>query len=142
MSFFSPSPDDVSCKYPSIWGKVISGRSRAAPYRSKNEQTTAKLGLRPGGRPAGAPGAAIFLPGLQYRVRLKPGRTEGLPTSHRYGRSVITRSRCGSLQLPLNASCVNRFGGKVLWLHTNSTNKNDNNNNPARTAAVNKPSDF
>ncbi len=55
-----PLPVVVSRRYLSICGKVISGRSSAAPYRSRNEQTSAKLGQSAGPELLTNTGAAIF----------------------------------------------------------------------------------
>ena len=59
-------PVVVSRRYLSICGKVISGRSSVAPYRSRNEQTSAKLGQSAGPELLTTTGAAIF-PGGEKR---------------------------------------------------------------------------
>lgn len=63
------SPVVVSRRYLSISGKVISGRSRAAPYRSKNEQTSAKLGQSAGPELRTTTEAAIFPGGEKQEGR-------------------------------------------------------------------------
>lgn len=69
------SPVVVSRRYLSICGKVISGRSSAAPYRSRNEQTSAKLGQSGGPELLNTAGAAIFPGGEKQegRARLAAG---------------------------------------------------------------------
>ena len=65
------SPVLVSRRYLSICGKVISGRSSAAPYRSKNEQTSAKLGQSAGPELLTTTGAAIFPGGEKQEGRAR-----------------------------------------------------------------------
>lgn len=65
------SPVVVSRRYLSICGKVISGRSSAAPYRSKNEQTSAKLGQSAGPELLITIGAAIFPGGENQEGRAR-----------------------------------------------------------------------
>lgn len=79
-----PVPVAVSCRYRSICGKVSSGRSSAGPYRSRKEQTTAKLGHKPGQELAAAAGAAMFFFSFFSNGRGESGgerawRTEGFP---------------------------------------------------------------
>lgn len=66
-----PSPVLVSRRYLSICGKVISGRSSAAPYRSRNEQTSAKLGQSAGPELLTTTGAAIFPGGEKQEGRAR-----------------------------------------------------------------------
>lgn len=65
------SPVVVSRRYLSICGKVISGRSKAAPYRSRNEQTSAKLGQSAGPELLTTTGAAIFPGGEKQEGRAR-----------------------------------------------------------------------
>lgn len=67
----SLSPVVVSRRYRSICGKVISGRSSAAPYRSRNEQTSAKLGYSAGPELLTTTGAAIFPGGEKQEGRAR-----------------------------------------------------------------------
>ncbi|TKS80536.1 Glycerophosphodiester phosphodiesterase domain-containing protein 5 [Collichthys lucidus] len=79
--FFAPttatttdhSPVVVSRRYLSICGKVISGRSSVAPYRSRNEQTSAKLGQSAGPELLTTTGAAIFPGGEKQEGRARCG---------------------------------------------------------------------
>lgn len=63
------SPVVVSRRYLSICWKVISGRSSTAPYRSRNEQTSAKLGQSGGPELLSSTGAAIFPGGEKQEGR-------------------------------------------------------------------------
>lgn len=64
-------PVVVSRRYLSICGKVISGRSSTAPYRSRKEQASAKLGQSVGPELLGSAGGAIFPGGEKVEGRAR-----------------------------------------------------------------------